>query len=175
MKRKDLAKEFSITSICFIPVEGGVLEYGTHRNGAAWGEKMPICPDMPKLEMKRAFEDGATYTMFWKKDGDDFTVMADYVLPERTQALRRERGDDETFCSVSRRVRLPADGGGYIATAASSGKGFVVDNAATDRHLRRQAAAVEFDIGEIHIVPCKDGVLEYGKALWSIGEESFVV
>jgi len=167
MRRVDFAKTYGITSICFLPVECGVLEFGTSNDGstADWGGEAPQCPEMPKAEMKHAFdEDEAKYVMFWEKKGDSFEVTADFLIPERLRALRNQRGDDKTFCSESRGYKLPADGDGYMATTARSGKAFVLEDPASDPKFRRAELAKEFGISNIHLVPCKDGVLEYGVA-----------
>ena len=51
---------------------------------------------------------------------------------------------------------------GPIATAARSGKELVIEDPSTSKTFKRAALAKEFNVGNIHIVPCKDGVLEYG-------------
>jgi len=71
MKRKDLAAKYGLGQICFIPFEGGVLEFGTSDGSASatWG-KMPTCPCIPKAALRKGFENlGASYAMFWAKDG----------------------------------------------------------------------------------------------------------
>merc|ERR1712050_483602 len=156
VKRKQYAREFGIQSMAFIPVEGGILEYGnsTDSSTADWGSTMPSCPDMPKDEMDEAFRNGAVYTIFWKREGDNYVSGADYVTPERREALRNKRGDDQTFASKSRHMKLPVSNKGYVATAAESGKAFVIQDASADKKLLRQELAAEFGIGEVHIVPC---------------------
>lgn len=161
LKRKDFAKKYGISSIAFVPIEGGVLEYGTTLD---WGPEMPPCPDMPKDELKTAFNSGAVSCIFWQRRGDFFEVAADYVVPERAFALEQKRGDKKTFASESRKFKLPADGSGYVATAARSGKAFTIADAKSDPKLLRHEIAKEFNMGEVHVVPCKDGVLEYGVA-----------
>jgi hypothetical protein len=114
MKRKDLAAKYGICQVAFIPFEQGVLEFGTSEGPctATWTE-LPKVPTMPKAAMRRGFENlGASYCMFWSKEGDTFKVTADYVTESRKRALQAARGDDETFCSKSREIIVEADGDG---------------------------------------------------------------
>jgi len=164
--RSSLAAEYGIASMCFKPVKGGVLEFGTTTGPetASW-ETAPECPDLPKDEMRRAFEElGAVYVLFWQLRGENFVVTADYVIPEHEQAMKRRYNNNVSFASASRWFSVPANDKGYVATAARSGKEYVVRDATTDERLLRQQLAREFNIGEVHIVPCQDGVLEYGRA-----------
>lgn len=108
-KRKLLASNYGIRSICFVPVEGGVMEYGTSKgpDTANWGSMDDaIRAVMPKAEMRSAFENGATHMIFWaKNDYDEFECRASYVLPERVRALAKVRGDDKTYTTEVRAVR----------------------------------------------------------------------
>mmetsp|Transcript_48369 Transcript_48369/g.121881 ORF Transcript_48369/g.121881 Transcript_48369/m.121881 type:complete len:678 (-) Transcript_48369:9-2042(-) len=166
MARHGLAAEYGIESVCCIPVLGGVVEFGTSVGSetASWAD-MPDCPEMPKLEMRKAFDElGAVYVIFWQLSGDSYVVAADYVTPDHERTMRNRHGNDVSFCSLSRMFALPADGPGYVARAARSGKEFVIADAASDPMLLRQKLAQQFGIGEVHIVPVKGGVLEYGMA-----------
>merc|ERR1719230_12963 len=119
MKRHDLVKEFGLQQISFIPFERGVLEFGTDigEATASWTE-LPEVPNLPKAAIRKGFENlGASYCMYWAKDGDQFKVTADYVSDSRKKLLRETRGDDKTFCSESRGVTLDANGDGPVATA----------------------------------------------------------
>jgi len=161
MKRKDLAAKYGLAQICFIPFEGGVLEYGTSDGPctATW-EEMPKCPLVPKAALRQAFENfGASYAMFWVKDGNAFKAVADYVTDARRESLKVSRGDDETFCSKSRGVTIDANGGGPIATAAKTGKEVDIMDTSV---MKRAALAKEFGIHHLHFVPTDEGVLEFG-------------
>mmetsp|Transcript_110024 Transcript_110024/g.354872 ORF Transcript_110024/g.354872 Transcript_110024/m.354872 type:complete len:656 (-) Transcript_110024:242-2209(-) len=164
--RQALAGEYGIESIVCKPVKGGVLEFGTSSGPetATWRD-MPPCPDLPKDEMKKALEDlGAAYLVFWQLHGDHYEVTAEFATPDHERAIRDRYGEDDTFASVSRMFALPADGDGYVATAARSGKSFILPNAMEEASLKRQKLAQKFGIREVYIVPGKDGVLEYGMA-----------
>jgi len=143
-----------------------VLEFGTSSGPeTSFWKGMPNCPDMPKDEMKKALKRRrAVYMIFWQLKGDNYTVTADFVTPEHERAMRNRYGSKRSFASLSRSIIVPADGDNYIARAARSGKEFVIEDAAVDKKLQRQKLAKKYGIGEIHIVPCEDGVFEYGKA-----------
>jgi len=164
MMRKETAAELGIKSVCFVPVAGGVMEYGTAEGSstADW-----TCIDdartaiMPKAEMKKAFENGATHTIFWKQVGDEYKAGASYVRPDRLAALKAVRGDDKSYTSESIAMSFPASGDGPIAVTARSGKSMTVKDVSSSK-MKRAGLAKEFNVADIHFVPCKDGVLEYG-------------
>jgi len=165
MQRKALAAECGVKSVCFVPVAGGVMEYGvSHGPATADWTKMEDARTaiMPKAEMKRALENGATHLIFWKKLGNEYVAGASYVIAERVRALKASRGDDKSYTSESLLMSFPADGKGPIATTGRSGKEIVIADA-SNSNMKRAALAKEFGVGDIHFVPCRDGVLEYGK------------
>ena len=167
MKRAALAKQYGIQQICFVPVEGGVMEYGTS-DGECTADWKSVedarTAIMPKSEMKAAFEAGATHMIFWRKVGDNYECGASFVLPERVRALKTARGDDKSYTSESQGMKFPADGQGPIATAARSGKEIVIEDAssAAPEKYKRAGLAKEFNVKNVHFVPCRDGVIEYG-------------
>ena len=110
MKRKEIAAKYGVKQIAFVPMEGGVMEYGTSK-GKEWSQP-PDCPTMPKAAMRKGFEIlGASYCVFWQnKDGSNFEVVADFTTDSRRIALKKIRGDDKTFGSESKAFKLPADG-----------------------------------------------------------------
>lgn len=125
-------------------------------------KQIPKAPTLPKEEMRYAYEVlGASYTMFWALNGNqrEFNVLAEHVTTARRAALKLVRGDDKTFCSESRALRIPSSGSGPIATAAQTREVVVVDDVST---MRRAELAKEFDISKVSFVPVEGGVLEYG-------------
>merc|ERR1719343_995236 len=102
---------------------------------------------------------GASYAMFWSKEGDSFKVVADYVTDSRKRALQATRGDNETFCSKSRDVTIDANGDGPIATAFKTNKEVTIVDTSM---MKRAALAKEFDIKRVHFIPTEAGVFEYG-------------
>jgi hypothetical protein len=167
MKRKDLAAQYGVEQCAFVPMEGGVMEYGTS-DGECTADWKSIedarTAIMPKAEMKAAFEAGATHMIFWRKVGDNYECGASFVLPERVRALKTARGDDKSYTSESQGMKFPADGQGPIATAARSGKEIVIEDAssAAAEKYKRAGLAKEFNVKNVHFVPCRDGVIEYG-------------
>merc|ERR1719343_670254 len=168
MKRGGVAAEYGIKSVCLVPVPGGVLEYGTS-DGACTADW--TCMDdarkaiMPKEDLQKAFDEGATHVIFWSKKGDEFVVGADFVVPERLRALKAARGDDKSYTTESENMKIPADSSGPVATAARSGKELVLEDPSSDPDFKRKDLAAEFNIKQCHFVPCKDGVLEYGSGI----------
>jgi len=168
MKRGGLAQEYGVTSLCLVPVPGGVMEYGTSNEAstADWTSMEDARQAiMPKAELEKAFDSGATHAIFWWKQGDEFVAGASFVLPERLRALKAARGDDKSYTSESELVKIPANGEGPVATSARSGKEITLEDPAADPNFKRAGLAKEFNIGRCHFVPCKDGVLEYGTGL----------
>jgi len=161
LQRRELAAKYGLGQICFIPFEAGVLEFGTSDGSstATW-ENMPVCPLIPKAELRRGFENlGAAYAMFWVKEGESFKIVADYVSDTREKTLKASRGDDETFCSKSRGVAIDDNGDGPLATAAKTGKEVKIMDTSV---MKRAALAKEFGISEVHFIPTEAGVLEFG-------------
>ena len=89
-----------------------------------------------------------------------YRVKADYLTPVRAAELRELRGDDRSYVTESRSVRLPAFDS-TCAIAVSSGRKVVLPAA---QLLVRRELAEEFNIAEVTYVPCLSGVLEYGVA-----------
>jgi len=160
LSRRDIAKEYGITSMGFIPCGGGVLEIGTSQG--PWSS-LPI-RSMPVQELQEAFAKlGAKYAMLWEAQDGHFSVVADFVAASEAAARRSLRGDDKTFCSESRRVRLPAEGHGPVARANATGKVSFTSKPGQDQRLVRRSMAKEFNIHNMHCFPVSEGlVLECG-------------
>eukprot|EP00418_Pyrodinium_bahamense_P089929 CAMPEP_0179041410 /NCGR_PEP_ID=MMETSP0796-20121207/16142_1 /TAXON_ID=73915 /ORGANISM="Pyrodinium bahamense, Strain pbaha01" /LENGTH=921 /DNA_ID=CAMNT_0020737773 /DNA_START=33 /DNA_END=2798 /DNA_ORIENTATION=- len=166
--RTELAREFGIESIGFLPVPGGVLEYGSTEH---WDE-LPKTPKLPRAEMARAFNEfGAVYVLYWTPEGNTWRATADFTTPEREIAIRRRRNDGFTFCMKCRERVLTQNS--LVAQAAASGTELTCTDATTEESFERKDLAEEFTIKNIRFVPCEDGVLEYGLASTkSFGEGS---
>jgi len=115
--RRDMAKKHGIRSICFARgPQGGVIEFGSRavtwdcaaRNNA-----------LPEKEIATGLHAGAAYTIFWKVQGAEFQIVADYILPEWANALKLERGDDETYVSRSKGVNFFKSSASLVASAAT--------------------------------------------------------
>lgn len=155
--RTELCKQFGITSVCIIPFEDGVLEYGSLQS---WAEA-PKCPTMPKAQMRAAFDNfGACYTMFWQEKPEGFVAVAEYVSPQRKKAMQNRRGDDKTFSSQSRLQTLGPDS--TVASVVKTQRELFISNAMDHTKFTRGALAQEFGIKCVRMIPCEGGVLEYG-------------
>jgi len=164
LERKDIAKEYGIISMGFIPCGGGVLEIGTSQGSetASW-TSLPI-RSMPVQALQTAFASlGAKYVMLWEAQDGYFSVAADFVAASEVKTRRTLRGDDKTFCSESRQFKLPAEGHGPVASASSTGKEVITPNPGQDHKLVRRSLAQEFNIKDMHCFPVTEGlVLECG-------------
>lgn len=81
MKRAAIAEEFGISKIVWLPVEGGVLEYGVPSS-------MYLESNLLEATLKlRAATSGAGYAMYWKEVNGQFTIAGDYISPARQLAL----------------------------------------------------------------------------------------
>ena len=103
---------------------------------------------------------GATHAILWVRNETHFEVAKDFTTEEKRRALRLARRDDKTFASESRKVKIPAEGNGAIATAARSQRELVVKDFSK---MVRVKLCREFGVKELHFVPLSSGsVLEYG-------------
>jgi hypothetical protein len=155
-----LARDFGFQSTCFVPVEGGVMEYGIADGWKSNEDAMPAV--MPKAEMKKAFANGATHVIFWRQNGGSWEANASYVVPELTRKLQGLRSDEKSYTDLSKEVTHSVDDMGPTATAGRSGKEIVLEDPATAKDFCRKGLAKEFNVKNLHFVPCRDGVLEYG-------------
>ena len=130
----------------------------TEQQHQHWDASASNAP-MPASELVSVVTSGSSYAVYWKQQGDEYVVRGDFVLPERAAALKEARGDDKTFASETRKVRLPAAGNNMVASAAASGKEVVLDKPAESSTFKRASLAKEFNVASIHCVPCAGGVL----------------
>merc|ERR1719502_63521 len=163
--RYKACKEYGINQIVYVPVLGGVLEYGVSDTcKEQWkGLKDAHIDAVPKAELERAFRDGATYAIYWRKTGDKFDVVATFETKnQRTNAAAAQSKD--SYVQTSKGLQLDVSGKGPIGNAASSGTTVVVPNTANCANFKRSELAQKWGIGSITCVPTADGgVLEYGR------------
>merc|ERR1712137_448660 len=80
-ERRKLAAEYNISSICFEPIPGGVLEYGTTSGPctADWTcmEDARLAT-VPMQVLEEAFNSGATHAIFWKLQDSEFVAGGSY-------------------------------------------------------------------------------------------------
>jgi hypothetical protein len=154
--RRDKAARYGIQSITFVATAGGVLEYGTAN--VYWDVSARNAP-CPVSELLSAVTAGSSYVVYWRQQGGEYSVCGDFELPESMEALKDEHGDDKTFVSETRKVRLPAAGENMVASAAASDEEVVWDKTAERPTFKRASLAMEFNVNYIRFVPCAGGVL----------------
>ena len=149
MVRKDIAADFNMQTIRFVPLgDGTVLEYGTPGSNA---QKESFMQQL-----------GATYALHWVREGSDFVVKRDFTTAARIKAMRQARGDDKLFATESAKYKLNAEGDGPVAYAVRSGREQIMEKEDL-RKMKRYPLIKEFGIKKIHMIPMGDGsVLEYG-------------
>ena len=161
--RSAAATEYGIQSICYVPVLGGVLEYGTTEGDctADWESMADARPDaLPKAELEQAIRSGATYAIYWQRHEAQktYTMAGSF---ETAGGIKSEKG---SYVENSARLTLDMNGLGPIGLAGSSGTKIVVADTKADANFKRSKLAQSWGIGSITCVPCDDGVLEYGTA-----------
>ena len=164
--RREIANTYNVNSIAFVPVLGGVLEYGTSRGtgSADWatvGDAM--VETIPNSALNEAFnEKGATYAIFWRRNFQKgvYEVVANYESD--ANALNKQASlSGNTFATQSAQCGLPITGDGPVAAAGRSGVEQNI-NIATAKNFRRRELANEWGVGRMTLIPCATGVLEYG-------------
>lgn len=94
MKRKDAAVEFGISTIHFVPFDGGVLEYGV-------GDETALADTTLNAALKMQCEAAnAAYSIYWKNTGGKGTVAGSYVTPAHAAELK-EKGKKLSFADTS--------------------------------------------------------------------------
>merc|ERR1719198_457358 len=99
--RSSIADEYLVESVAFVPVLGGVIEYGTSPGKDSWqgpnGAVAALEQTIPNEEIEAAFSKGASYMMFWKKVPATgmFRMAASYELPKN--ALTKMKDTDQFF------------------------------------------------------------------------------
>merc|ERR1719183_2119177 len=90
-----------------MPFDTGLIEFGS---AAKWKDAYNGAP-VPLDGLREAYEGyGSTYSLFWAKGkSGQFEVVSDFVTPARKKALKNRRGDDKSFASECKGLKL-ADG-----------------------------------------------------------------
>merc|ERR1712107_446204 len=120
---------------------------------------------MPKEELQKAFDAGATHVIFWRQKGDQFVVGANYVVPELIRPLKAARGDDKNYAEESAKRQIPVNSKGPVATAARSGMEIVVTDPKSDPNFVRKDLAAEFNIQHCHFTPAEMACLSGASVL----------
>jgi predicted membrane chloride channel (bestrophin family) len=159
------AKEYGIESICFVPVLGGVVEYGTSDGActATWESYEEAGSDgLPKAELEKVFRGGATYAIYWKPDYAIGKYRAAASYETQSQALSKRAAEGKTYVKECLGFSPNVGGSGPIGTAGASGVEVNIADTKNCASFQRSKLAGSYGIGSITCVPCNGGVLEYG-------------
>jgi predicted membrane chloride channel (bestrophin family) len=160
--RAAIAEEYLIDQAAFVPVLGGVIEYGTSVNRKKWpnGEADALKKLIPNEELEAALEKGATYMMYWERDdiAETYTQKASYELSNNLLSAK----SDDSFLKRCEDSVLDANGLGPVAACGKSAATLVVPDTQTYPNFKRKELAKEWGVGKITCVPLETGVLEFG-------------
>jgi len=112
--RREMAVQHGIKSICFMRGSSGVIEFGSR--SADW-KSAARSAAVPEAALAKVFQSGASYAIFWKMLDAEYQAVTDYILPEWAEALRAERGNDETYISRSLEIALSVSTTSLVASA----------------------------------------------------------
>jgi len=142
-------------------VLGGVIEYGA---STAWASKEAAIEQlMPNEEIETAFQSGASYVIYWKRNDASgvYELASSYELPKNT--LSKAKADEgNSFTKLSAKVELPTGGLYPVGLCGESASTIVVANTQTYPNFKRRELAAEWGVGKITCVPLETGVLEFG-------------
>ena len=143
--RKYAAQEYGIKSICYLPVLGGVLEYGTSNSDATadWKDLEQAGGDaLPKAELEKAFRAGATYSIFWRRNEQTGQYEAAASFETAAQSLSKSaKSSTDSYVISSKAVTMSIGDSGPIASAGESGCTVFVPNTATCKEFKRSQLA----------------------------------
>mmetsp|Transcript_69921 Transcript_69921/g.210081 ORF Transcript_69921/g.210081 Transcript_69921/m.210081 type:complete len:329 (+) Transcript_69921:250-1236(+) len=165
MSRAQLAEDLLVESIAFVPVLGGVIEYGTTHgpSTATWtSEEDAFRQIIPNEEIEMAISEGATYIIFWKGDvkAGTYNVGAAFERPANKLSVVKDTG--ESYITKSGETTLAFDGVGPVAVCGRAGSVLEVKDTATYPDFKRREVALEWGVGKFTVSPLETGVLEYG-------------
>mmetsp|Transcript_73285 Transcript_73285/g.201253 ORF Transcript_73285/g.201253 Transcript_73285/m.201253 type:complete len:212 (+) Transcript_73285:419-1054(+) len=145
MSRAQLAEDLLVESIAFVPVLGGVIEYGTTHgpSTATWtSEEDAFRQIIPNEEIEMAISEGATYIIFWKGDvkAGTYNVGAAFERPANKLSVVKDTG--ESYITKSGETTLAFDGVGPVAVCGRAGSVLEVKDTATCARPGRRLARV---------------------------------
>ena len=162
-ERASIAAEYGISSVAYMPVVGGVIEFGVPRNRWASAEDA-LAQAIPNEEVDMALASGATYVMFWKKNDalGAFNMAAAYEAP--ANVLNEAAAlDGDSYIKASERESIPIAGDGPVPRSFRSASRLEVPNTATYPNFCRRELSLEWGVGKFTCIPLETGVLEFGR------------
>ena len=160
--RASVAAEYGIVSLAYVPVVGGVFEYGVPA-GVWASEQDALAQTIPNEEVDVAIEAGCSYLLFWKANWATgrFEVAASYERSESRLSNSVKEGDSYVSSAAAKSLNIA--GSGPIATAFRSAATLDVANTATYPNFGRRDLCLEWGVGKFTAIPLETGVLEFGK------------
>ena len=179
--RSDVARDYNVKSIAFVPILGGVIELGTSRGPSTsdWENLDDALKEqIPNAAIERAFvKEGATYGIFWSRNFNTGTYDMAANFESTDSSLNNAALESaSSFSGECAKLHLPIMGSGPVAAAGKSGVDVVIPNVIKQPNFKRKKLAEEWGVGKMTLVPCATGVLEYGtvtkdKRLTTTGSE----
>ena len=149
-ERAKLAEEYLIGSSAFVPVLGGVIEFGASIS-RPWvnGEEDALKQIMPNEEITAALRAGATYIMYWDRDEESrtYSQAATFEIPRNRLTLKE--GVETSFLRECAGIKLDADGLGPVGSCGRSASTIVVADTSTSPNFKRRELAKEWGVGKV--------------------------
>ena len=149
--RSKIAEEYMIESAAFVPVLGGVIEFGSSISRPWASDEQALQQIMPNEEIEKALRSGATYMMYWERDNEaaTYTQKATFEVPKNRLTLKANV--DKSFISECADVVLDANGLGPVGQCGRAAATVVVPNTATQPNFKRRELAQEWGVGKVPI------------------------
>ena len=158
LKRADDMLEFDLSSIHFVPVEGGVFEYGVPKEATLSGVTLDATL---ALECQAA---GAGYATYWTRSSDGKAIVAGfYTTPSfkaELQGFDKYLTFPEASESFSAELDDPASPVAVVLRTRESV--FIPDVGTYEKLFYRRDIALEYNIKSIAFTPVLGGVIEIG-------------
>ena len=142
----------------FVPVDGGVLEYGLPST-------VSLESNLLEATLKlRVDTSGAGYSLYWEEVNGQF-VMAGYHLPAARELALIKRGRaGQSYAQASENVTIDASSEMPVARCYKTQEPIFIGDAASETSFSAERAALirEFGITSIVLTPTAGGVIECG-------------
>ena len=164
LERAEIAKSYFVEGAAFVPVLGGVIEYGqTHATKSWRSAEDALAQIIPNEELDKAFnQGGATYAIFWKANEKTGEYEQAGAYETTANKLSNDLAGGDSYISKSKMAKLSLTGKGPVAVCGQSNSVVDVPNTQTAANFQRKELAKEWGVGKFTCVPLETGVLEYG-------------
>jgi len=162
--RAPLADEYGVGSVAFVPVLGGVVEYGTSQSNNPWScAADALKQTIPNEEIEVALSGGATYGIFWQRNDAKgvFEHKAAFEIGSKNKLSESTVG---SYVDACRGVELSINPAapGPINLCSDAAQTVQIPDTQTFPNFKRKELASEWGVGKITCVPLETGVLEFG-------------